>query len=287
VAKCAAQHFGFWAIEPHWFMRAISAVNDGKWPVQVEAVSRSDSRDFYAIDPEGIAIVRIIGQITKGESSYGGTSSIRTRRAIELADRDSKVRGILLAIDSPGGTVAGTSELARAVALARKPMVAHIDDLGASAAYWVASQADRVTASQTTEVGSIGTMAVVEDFSGQAAMQGIKVYVISTGPRKGDFIPGTEIKPEQLERLQERGDDLNGFFLDAVADGRQMPRAVVEDWATGDVWIAEKAKKLGLIDQVTSFDQALGSIREETRPRRSARAKIAAAKIACAKAIFG
>jgi len=279
MERCAAQHFGFWCIEPTWFSQAVSAIRAGEWEPRIQAVSQPAAREYYATDANGVAVVPIIGQITKGESSYGGTSSVRTRRALQLAQQDNRVKAIFMPIDSPGGTVAGTSELARAVSASEKPIFAHIEDLGASAAYWVASQADRITADSTAEVGSIGTMAVVQDFSGKAAMEGVKVHVISTGARKGDFVPGTEIKPEQLEQLQNRVNDLNQFFLEAVADGRGQPMATVEEWATGEVWIAEKAKERGLIDSVSTLEQSMGELRALVRPKRTARASIVQAQI--------
>ena len=93
----------------------------------------------------------------------------------------------MLHVDSPGGHVAGVQALADTIFQARKlkPLHAHIEDLGASAAYWLASQANTVTANSTAEVGSIGTMAVVHDSSGAAAKAGIKVYVVSSAPAAG------------------------------------------------------------------------------------------------------
>src|SRR5581483_9650939 len=108
------------------------------------------------------------GMLMKGQSSMGGTSTVMARRDIRQAVADQDVAGILLAIDSPGGTVAGTDDLAAEVRQARtsKPVWAAIDDLGASAAYWVASQTQRVTVnSPTALVGSIGTLQVIRDLS--------------------------------------------------------------------------------------------------------------------------
>lgn len=265
--KCAAQHFGKWMIEPAWFAQAVEAVKAGTFSARDPEARRGDSEGSgrpYAVH-NGIAIVPIVGQITKGQSSYGGTSSIATRKAIRQAASDADVSGIMLHIDSPGGTVAGLADLASDVRAAAgiKPTRAHIDDLGASAAYWVASQTSGITANETALVGSIGTVAVVHDSSGAADKAGIKVHVVSTGAHKGAFAPGTEVTEEQIAELQTEVNDLNEHFLQAVQDGRQMTRTRLEAIADGRVFIAAKALGHGLIDAVTSFDAAITSFSKE------------------------
>lgn len=279
VQKCAAQHFGAWAIEPQWFSQAVSAVKAGVFQPQAqpepdpEAVTVTEKREdgstrtLYQRE-NGVAIIRLNGQMTKGESSFGGASSIAVRRAIRSAVDDSQVKSILMQIDSPGGTVAGTNELAADVKWANgvKPVTAFVEDLGASAAYWVASQAGRIVANATAMIGSIGTMVVVEDTSGAYDKAGIKVHVISTGPHKGAFTDGTEITGEQLAEMQQMVNDLNEHFLAGVMQGRGMTREQTEAVADGRVFIAERAKSLGLIDEVSTYDAVIdGLITESTQ----------------------
>jgi signal peptide peptidase SppA len=257
---CAAQHIADWAILPSWFSEAFSAVKAGIWK---PAESASPTGREYAAarvtaDENGVAVIELEGPLMKLQSKYGGSSTLAARSMIRHAVKDSSVRVIMLHIDSPGGTVAGTHDLAQEVSAANKtkPVYAHIDDLGASAAYWVASQAQRITANATAMVGSIGTYAVVHDMSGMAEMEGIKVHVISTGEFKGMGIPGTVVTDKQLAYMQERIDGLNEHFLKGVTTGRGMPRSQLNDIADGRVFIALKAMGLGLIDAVSSFDQA-------------------------------
>lgn len=311
---CAARHLGPWAVELHWFAEAVAAVKAGVWkperqpardglvmsPIiyntngcyltgnhtfmahsseesaETAAVSASPSRRrSFMLDESGIAVIEVAGQMQKGESKFGGTSTLRVRRQIRDAVADRDVRGILLAVDSPGGTVAGTEELHRDVqaAAAVKPVRAHVDDLAASAAFWAISPTQRISASKTSEVGSIGTVAVVVDSSGQAEIEGLKVHVISTGAFKGAGFPGTEVTPAHLESVKERVQDLNGHFLEAVREGRGLTRAAVNSVADGRVFIASKAKSLGLIDRVQSFDQAMDLFRNAVRPRQRTRAE--------------
>jgi ClpP class serine protease len=165
VEKCAAQHFGPWMIEPKWFSQAVQAVKAGTFKAETVRDDETGYRLYTRIS--GIAGIAMAGQITKGDSSYGGCSSVRVRKAVRKAVNDDQVTAILLHIDSPGGTVAGTGDLADDVAAAdkRKPVYCYVEDLGASAAYWVGSQARRVYANPTAMIGSIGTVAVVEDSS--------------------------------------------------------------------------------------------------------------------------
>ncbi len=266
---CAGQHFGPWAIEEQWFSQAVAAVNAGRWPMRPVALDVPDSVNgepvLFALTADGIAVVSIKGQMQKGDSSFGGASTTRTRRALREATGNDAVKGIMLLVDSPGGTVAGTMELADDVFAIRgqKPIHAFIEDKGASAAFWVVSQATRVSANPVAMVGSIGTLLIIEDLSGLAEQKGIKVHVIASGKDKGAFAPGTKVTDEQLALAQEMVDDINTHFLAAVSRGRGVGLSEVKGWATGRVWIGQKAVNLGLIDAVETFDAAIGSLRAE------------------------
>jgi signal peptide peptidase SppA len=239
----------------------VAAVQDGTFaPIQVP--EPADAADDSSDD---VAVISIIGQMTKGESSFGGTSSVQTREAIRKAVDNEAVRAILLHIDSPGGTVAGTADLAAEVrnANAVKPVYAYIEDLGASAAYWVASQARRVYANATAEVGSIGTYAVIEDTSGVYDKAGAKVHVISTGEFKGAFADGAPVTDRQLASVQVEVDDLNEHFLNGVVEGRGITREAVNQLADGRVWIADKAQQNKLIDGIATLDDAVAALHNE------------------------
>lgn len=205
-----------------------------------------------------IALVPIAGPIVKG-ASWFGTSNVWTRKAVQAAAADKRIDAIVLQIDSPGGMVAGTQELADAVraAAARKPVHAHIDDLGASAAYWVASQAGTISANRTAEVGSIGVLAVVDDFSEMFADRGVKTHVISTGPYKGTGVFGAEVTDDHLKYLQGRVDTTMEHFRAAITEGRGLTGKRLEAVSDGRVWGASEARELGLIDRIGSLDQAI------------------------------
>jgi signal peptide peptidase SppA len=234
----------------------------------------------------GIATIGIYGPMMKHQASIGrSTSTLLARRQVRQATADPNVSAILLHIDSPGGTVAGTAELAAdvAAAAAAKPTIAYLEDVGASAAYHVASQARRIYANAAALVGSIGTFGVVYDSSRKAERDGIKVHVVRAGAFKGYGTPGTEITAAQLAEHQRLVDGLQAHFTRAVAAGRRMSLADAGKLADGRVHLAADALALRLIDGVQTLDQTYHQLlagpspaahRQEQRPVTSAKEQI-------------
>ena len=221
----------------------------------------------YTVTEGGVAVLYLSGPITKRPTSmsyfFGGTSSVLLRRAVRQAALDADVKAIALIVDSPGGQVNGTADLAADVAAAaqKKPVGAYAEDTCCSAAYWVASQADFLYCNLTGAVGSIGTLLVIQDTSGAYAKEGVKVNVISTGRYKGAGADGAPVTKAHLEDFQREVDDINACFLQSVADGRKnLTLEDVTALATGQVHIGQKAVDLGLCDAVTSLDEFMESM---------------------------
>lgn len=263
--KCRAQHYNLWMIEPTWFTTAVEQVRSGVIRAMEDDEEVLDSPDYELIN--GVAVIEINGPIMKGRSKFGGTSSLDVRSAVRKAAKDESVKAIMLHIDSPGGTAAGTAELAADIGAADsiKPVHSHIEDLGASAAYWIASQARRISATNTSEVGSIGTVMQLADTSDNYEQQGIKVYTLSTGAFKGAGFDGNKITPDQLDYFQERVDDLNRHFINGVKSGRKMPIDDVRKAADGRVFGSSAAMEMKLIDAVQSFDDAMAELDQEVK----------------------
>lgn len=215
------------------------------------------------VQPGGVAHVEIVGVMTKYGSSMGEPHGcVRLTRAIRHAMTDPAVASMVMSIDSPGGMVFGTKDLADAVhAFARvKPVIAVIPDLAASAAYWVASQATSIVAGASALVGSIGTYMVVEDWSEAAKKMGVTVHVVRAGAFKGAGTPGTEVTDAHLADFQREVDGLNGFFIDGVARGRGMDRATVDALADGRAHLASAAMGLGLVDSIGTLESVVASL---------------------------
>lgn len=299
--QCWNNHLGLWCVEAQWFTSAVHLYRQGLWQAPMALVGErvaawDDEREDrpsaidkrpYELTAEGTALIRLEGPLSKaGSYKFGGSSTVGARRALRQAVNDKAVQHILLMIDSPGGHVSGTEALAQDVAQANlsKPVIAQVEDLGASAAYWIASQAQAVYANATAEVGSIGTVLVVEDSSGRMDRMGIKVHVLSTGAYKGAGADGAAITEQQLVYLQERVDNLNTHFLQAVRQGRSLTPAQLAQASDGRVHIAAKAYELGLLDGVQSLDTTLATI-ASLEPRQTTQHRQRAARLAAAQAV--
>lgn len=284
------QYFGLWAVEDSRFLQLLQQIRGvdllahierhaGEQQIAAAAVTR---QEVSGQPGQAIAVIDIQGTMTKRGTSFSDAGSmIRLRQAVRAAARDPEIGGVMLRIDSPGGTVAGTSDLAREVRAAaeQKPVFAYVEDLAASGAYWVASQAEKIFANDPTAlIGSIGTYVGLYDFSGAAARDGIKAVVIRSGKFKGAGFPGTEITDEQKAHWQQIIDATQEEFSNGVSAGRKLPRAAVDELADGRVHVAPEAKRLGLIDGVQSFDQTVAELQNRIRrnsipsanPRRAA-----------------
>lgn len=207
---------------------------------------------------DGVAILSLNGFMSREPNSIGGTSTTMLRRSIRAAVSDDSVKAILMIVNSGGGTVDGTAALADDIAAAarKKPFYSYVEGTCASAAFWAASQGTQILADRTAEQGSIGTLFVVEDWSKFYEDLGVKVHALATGPIKGAGVEGTEITEEQLKAFETRRDDLNAHFLAGVAKGRKLSADDVKAVADGSVWISKKAQSLGLIDGISTYDQA-------------------------------
>lgn len=320
---CWQNHMGPWAIEADWFARAFALVKSGAWQPSLEMArlprvtlagelrpawkpgegnspaafedGYGEAQDpmgaEYVVTSGGVAILELLGPIMKARSKFGGTSSVGMRRALQAAVADPNVRAIMLHVESPGGTVAGTPELADAVAAAdkQKPVHAFIEDLGASAAVWIAFQARRVTANQAAQVGSIGAFSVLEDVSKVYEAAGVRVHVLATGPDKGVGVEGVPITEAQLAPFREFVAHAGEMFFAAVAKGRGLTEKRLAAVTSGRTWSAPQAEALHLLDAVEGWAAAMQAVQDAGdaaaksagRPARSnrARAALVAARI--------
>lgn len=281
-ARCFRSHLGLYAMEACWLTQALGALASGLWPLQarqtpvgdetklvapggagdpsLQAVSYASQRSYEVYD-KGVAMIPIVGPLSKGASKFGGTSTLEVRRALRAAVADEDVKRIVLAIDSPGGQADGCYELAEALWQARqvKPLAAYIEDLGASGAYWFASQAQRITANKPGMIGSIGAFAVLEDISGAMSEKGVSVRVVATGPYKGLGAPGTPHTQALLDETQRQVDQVGALFFAAVRRGRMLSDPRLAAVTDGRLWIADDAVALGLVDGIETLEEAVAA----------------------------
>ncbi len=236
---------------------------------EIEAKSGKGEADYKPYEMVGsTAIISITGPMMKSPSSFSSSvSTVYARRLLRAATNDKDVTNILIRFDSPGGSVSGTQDLADEIYSTnrKKECIAYVEDCCCSAAYWCASQCSAIYANRTAVIGSIGTYMVIEDFSRYAQNVGIEVHVLSTGKFKGAGVEGSEITSEQLAHFQQTVDDLNEHFVSAVANGRNMARETLDQYADGRVWIGDQAQAIGLVDGIASMDDVLNDMGRKGR----------------------
>lgn len=209
----------------------------------------------------GIALVSLKGLMVKNPSPLeqvflGATCTQSFTDQIEALIDNSAVQGVLIDMDSGGGSVQGVIEASQAVKKLsdQKPVVAFTDGMMASACYWVASQANDIIGSPSARVGSIGVYLPIADYSEQYAKEGIKVEVIKNedGKHKGVGVEGTAITEEQRKQIQSEVEEIYGEFKESVLQKRNIKETAMQ----GQAFMAKGAVEMGLLDAVGNFGDA-------------------------------
>lgn len=260
ILKLAAEHP--WAIQTSVLEQAISGATKGITPEA--AVKRPMQR------AGSVAVIPLQGVLRQKGSTFmdelfgdGGGSTDRFAANINKLAADASVGTIVIDCHSPGGEVFGTQEAADAVFAARqkKPVLAVVNSLSASAAYWIASQATEIIGSPSSLTGSIGVFAMHEDISQMAENAGVKVTFISAGKFKTEgnqFQPLTE---DAKAAIQKTIDQHYSAFVGAVARGRKASQTSVRDgMGQGRVLTAKDALAAGMIDRVGTMQDLMGSL---------------------------
>lgn len=197
-----------------------------------------------------IAKVRIEGTITEDEDLI---------ERIEEVRKSDAVKGVILSVDSPGGTTAGGEAIFDAVRklAAEKPVVAQVGTLAASAGYMIASASDHIVARQSSIVGSIGVLVQFPNFSGAMEKLGIQLDEIKSSPLKAEpspFNPTTEEERAMMRRLVL---DSYDWFVGLVDDRRPLSRGEVLALADGSVFTGRQALANKLVDSLGGEEQAI------------------------------
>ena len=237
------------------------ALNDPAVATQLTALDGQLSdlfpqRKSLVIDSEGIATIHLLGPLGKGlskmEQSCGATSFESIRADYEAAVA-AHARGCILHIDSPGGTVTGTPEIAALIADGPLPCVAYTEDMIASAAYYIAAGARAIVASPSASVGSIGVYIPWVDSSAQYAAAGLKPDpIVNTGGDLKALGFGGSLSPVQREHLQEQVDADFGLFRAHVLAHRTLADSAMR----GQVMSGPAALSANLIDAIGDMSTA-------------------------------
>jgi signal peptide peptidase SppA len=210
----------------------------------------------------GITVIPIHGTLVKRtlglEAASGLTSYQDIGAMLDEALADPSVTGILLDVDSPGGEASGSFELARRVreATAVKPVWAVANDAAFSAAYAIASSAERIVVTETGGVGSIGVIALHIDQSVKDANDGYRYTAITAGRHKNDFSPHEPLTDTAKGELQAEVDRLYDIFVDHVAAMRRLPEMAVRATEAA-LYFGPNATAAGLADAVGTLEATL------------------------------
>ena len=205
-------------------------------------------------EPTGnVALIKISGAITTGQESGFASDSVSSERiisAIEKAEKNSNIKGILLEINSPGGAAVASQELSDAIYKTENPTITVIRDIGTSGAYWAAASSDRIIASPLSITGSVGATASFIQFAGLMEKYGIGYERLVSGEYKDTGAPFRNLTAEETQFLQEMIDATGEFFLNDVAEKRGLNSVQVEEIRTARIYTGSQALNIGLIDQL-------------------------------------
>lgn len=217
---------------------------------------------FTPFKHEKISVIKLEGIISdSGNNSIFKdiTSSNQVLDLIKKATYDPTTKGIVIRVNSPGGTVAASQELFQAILKAKKkkPVVITMGDVAASGGYYIAAAADKIFANPGTLTGSIGVITSYLNFYELLNKLGIKGITIKSGLYKDIGNPTRPLTEEERKILQALLDNSYKQFIDDVAKGRQMPKEKVASLAKGLIYTGEQAKKAGLVDFLGDYSKAV------------------------------
>lgn len=216
-----------------------------------------------AFSQNGIAIIDIYGPISfsSPSQSFMPEGAEATLQEIRDIAEDKHVKGVLLRINSPGGTVGASQEIHKAlVDLKQKrkiPIVASIADIGASGAYYTALSADMIYANPGSLVGSIGVIMGNFNVADLAKKYGIDYQVYKSGPYKDILSSWRDASPDEQKLLQGLIDNVYSQFATAVAKDRKLSMVTVKELAQGQIYTGEQAQKNHLIDALGGYNEAM------------------------------
>ena len=207
-----------------------------------------------------VGIVVASGEILDGDQPPGTVGGDSTARLIRQARMDRNIRAVVLRVDSPGGSVMASEEIYRellALRSAGKPVIVSMSTLAASGGYYIAAPADEIWASPATLTGSIGIFAIIPTIDKTLGKIGVTVDGVGTTPLAGQLRIDRPMSDDSRALLQSQIGRGYEEFLSRVSTGRKKTREEIDAIAQGRVWAGVDAKRLGLVDQLGSFDDAV------------------------------
>jgi len=205
-----------------------------------------------------IAVIPLEGPIMEGKiglfPSLTKSSLEQAEEYLEKIKKDKHYKGLILEINSPGGSPYKSKQLARKIASLNMFKVALIQKQGTSGAYWVASVCDKIVADELSTIGGIGTISIRPDLTDFLEKLGIDIDVQEEGKFKGEGMPFSEMTEEEKRHRKKMVKDMNQIFKKQIKNRRDIKRG--SEVFEGKVFLGTEAKKVGLVDYLGDRETA-------------------------------
>ncbi|MEF8835390.1 MAG: S49 family peptidase [Candidatus Thermoplasmatota archaeon] len=213
-----------------------------------------------------IAIIPVEGPIIGGQGgllgSFGASSVDQAETYLEKIEDSSRYKGLILEINSPGGSPYKSRNFARMIERLDMYKVALIEEHGTSGAYWVSSSCDEIVADELSSVGGVGTISIRPDFSDFLDRLGINFDIQSEGKYKDEGMPFSKISEDGKEHRQEMVSEINDLFKEQIKKRRNISEE--SEVFEGKVYLGKEAKKVGLIDHLGGREEAIKLVQDRT-----------------------
>jgi protease IV len=236
-------------------------------PLEEQLLEGKGDKKLLILDVSGVISER---EKSGGMLSKGAPSLVdRTREALKKAEADDAIAGVIVRINSPGGTVTASDIIYHDLTAFRKrrhlPIYACIMGVGASGGYYIATAADRIYAHPTAITGSIGVLLLKFNIQGLLEKVGVQEQTIKSGEKKDILSPFRAATPEEQKLVQTIIDQLYARFLDVVMTrpNNTLSRQELKDLADGRIYTAEQALSARLIDKVGYLDDVIDDLKQK------------------------
>ncbi|XLS29875.1 signal peptide peptidase SppA [Flavobacteriaceae bacterium M23B6Z8] len=211
-----------------------------------------------------IAVIFAQGEIFYGEGSDSYIGQGIMMKALKEIREDESIKGVVLRIDSPGGSALASDIIWREVEITRavKPMVVSMGDLAASGGYYIAMGAEKIFAEPTTITGSIGVFGLLPNVQGLTERIGINAEQVGTNEQSSGYSIFEPMSQKVYNEIETGVENVYDVFLQRVADNRGLSVAAVDSIAQGRVWSGVEAKKVGLVDELGGLKEAISAVAE-------------------------
>jgi len=234
-------------------------------PLEEETVEGKGSSKILLLDLSGV-LSEDLPSVSLGAPPPRVPLLARVREELQKAEKDDRVRALIVRINSPGGTITASDVLYHELLAFKErrkvPVIAAIMDVGASGGYYAALAADTIVANPTTVTGSIGVVMVTVNARGLLEKIGVAPLAIKSGPMKDAGSPFRALTEPERAVFQSIIDEMYGRFVGLIVKARKLPEDRVRAAADGRVYTAEQALRLGLVDRIGYLEDVVALAKE-------------------------